>query len=205
MILAARTDREKSGHVSGAYINGGTVPRRPRSNFEMRILRLSLVIAFVAGTLAGCASVSTEVTVFDPAQKFPTAEHVAILFEFPPQPYVKVALIEAQGSIGGTESELLEDARKRARALGADAIVRLAVTATYYPPVPVYDPTYANLFYPRYRYYPFRSSYPPYWYSPFPNDGYRWIGGGDVQTLKAIAIRFTDDHAPAIAPQERAK
>jgi hypothetical protein len=171
----------------------------------MRMHTLSVVIALVAAILAACASVSTTVTVFDPAQKFPPAEHVAILFELPPQPYVKIALIEAQGSIGGSESELLEDARKRARALGADAIVRLAVTSTYYPPVPVYDPTYANLFYPRYRYYPYRSFYPPYWYSPYPNDGYRWIGGGNVQTLKAIAIRFTDDQAPAIPAPERAK
>ena len=168
--------------------------------FGMRVIGLfPLMLALVAALLAGCASVSTEVTVLDPTQKFAPTERVVILFDYPPQPYVQVALIEAKGSVGGSESALFEDARKRARALGADAIVRLEVTAIYYPPVPVYDPTYGNLFYPRYRYYPYRSFYPPYWYSPYPYDGYRWIAGGDAQTLKAMAIRYTDK-APAAAP-----
>ena len=167
---------------------------------DMRTLRLLLLLlALTAAALAGCASVSTEVTVLDPAQKFAPTEQVVILFDFPPQPYLKVALIESQGSVGGSESALFEDARKRARALGADALVRLEVTAIYYPPVPVYDPAYANLFYPRYRYYPFRTFYSPYWYAPYPYDGYRWIAGGDVQILKAMAIRYTDK-APAAAP-----
>jgi hypothetical protein len=160
------------------------------------------VFAFtlLAAALAGCASVSTEVTVLDPTQKFAPTEQVAILFDYPPQPYVKIALIEAQGNVGGSESALLEDARKRARVLGADAIVRLEVTTVYYPPVPVYDPGYANMFYPRYRYFPYHTFYyPPYGYSPYPYDGYRWIGGGDAQTLKAMAIRYTD-RAPAAAP-----
>ena len=157
-------------------------------------------LALLAISLAGCASVATEITVLDPAQKFAPTEHVVILFDYPPQPYVKIALIEAQGSIGGSEAELLEEARKRARALGADAVVRLEVTAVYRPPVRVYDPAYANMFYPRYR-YPFRSLYdPPYSFSPFPYDGYRWVGGGDVQTLKAVAIRYADKPAPAPPP-----
>jgi hypothetical protein len=180
-------------------MKAGTVRRRERSNFDMRAFNLlRLMLALTAATLAGCASVSTEVTLLDPAQNFAPTEQVAILYDYPPQPYVKVALIEAQGSVGGSESALLEDARMRARAIGADAIVRLEVTAVYYPPVPVYDPPYA--FYPRYRYYPYRTFYsPPYWYSPYPYDGYRWIGGGDVQTLKAMAIHYTDK-APAAAP-----
>jgi len=159
------------------------------------------ILALAVLTLAGCASVSTEITVLDPAQKFAPTEHVVILFEYPPQPYVKVALIEAQGLAGGSESEVLEEARKRARALGADAIVRLEVAAVYHPPVRVYDPAYSNMFYPYYR-YPYRSFYyPRYPYSPFPYDGYRWVGGGDVQTLKAVAIRYTDKAVPAAAPQ----
>ena len=159
-------------------------------------MRLSSILTYLCvllvATLAGCASVSTEVTVLDPARTFPPTEHVGILFEYPPQPHVKVALIEAQGSVGGSESELFEEARKRAGALGADAVVRLEVTAVYQPPVLVYDPAYANMFYPRYRYYPYHPFYPPYGYSAFPYDGYRWIGGGDVKTLKAMAIRFTE-------------
>ena len=154
---------------------------------------LLLILALAAATLAGCASVSTEVTVLDPAQKFAPTEQVAILFDYPPQPYVKIALIEAQGNVGGSESALFGETRKRARALGADAIVRLEVTAVYYPPVAVYDPGYANMFYPRYRYFPYYTFYsPPYGYSPYPYDGYRWSVGGDAQTLKAMAIRYID-------------
>jgi hypothetical protein len=163
----------------------------------MRLPATSALALLLFGVVfAGCASVSTEITVLDPAQKFAPTEHVGILFEYPPQPFVKIALIEAQGSVGGSESELFDDARKRARALGADAVVQLEITAVYVPPVPVYDPTYANMFYPRYRYYPYRSFYPPYWYSSFPYDGYRWTLGGEVKTLKAMAIRYTDS-APA--------
>ncbi len=73
---------------------------------------------------------------------------------------MKIALIEAQGIVGGSEAALLEEARKRGAALGADAIVRQEVTAFYQPPVLVYDPAYANMFYPRYR-YPYRSFYSP--------------------------------------------
>ena len=56
-------------------------------------MRLLLVLA--AAALAGCASVATDVTVFDQAQKFPPTDYAAILLDYPDQPYVKVALIEA--------------------------------------------------------------------------------------------------------------
>jgi hypothetical protein len=162
---------------------------------------LPLILALTATALAGCASVTTEITVLDPAHKFAPTEYVMLLLDYPPKPYVKIALIEAQGIVGGTEAALLEEARKRGAALGADAIVRQEVTAFYQPPVLVYDPAYANMFYPRYR-YPYRSFYYPYAYpyayAPFPYDGYRWVGGGEVQTLKAVAIRFTDERTPAV-------
>ena len=82
----------------------------------------------------------------------------------------------------------------RARQISPPFIVRAPRAQ---PPVLVYDPAYANMFYPRYR-YPYRSFYYPYAYAPFPYDGYRWVGGGEVQTLKAVAIRFTDERTPAV-------
>ncbi len=85
---------------------------------------------------------------------------------------------------------------KRAPSLGADALVRREVKAFYQPPVRVYDPTFASMFYPRYR-DPDRSFYPAYGFSPFPYE-YRWIGGGDVQILKAVAIRCIKSDAPAV-------
>jgi len=156
----------------------------------------ALAILFVAAGVAGCASVATQVTVLDPAHKFAPTQDAAILFDYPPEPYTKLALIESQGLVGGTESELLEDARRRATALGDNAVVRLEVKAVYYPPMPVYDPTYPNLFYSPQR-YPYRySGYPPYPYPLLPYDGYRLVGGGEAQMLKAMAIRYTEKAAP---------
>ena len=156
----------------------------------MRPLLARLAIALTIAALAGCASVATQVTLLDPARQYAPTQNVAILFDFPPQPYVKIALIEAQGTVGGSESELLEDARKKAQALGADAVVRLEVISVYQPPVRVYDPWYGDPFYWRYR-YPYRSPYLyPYAYGPYPYGEYRWIGGGNVQTLKAVAIKY---------------
>jgi hypothetical protein len=156
-------------------------------------MRSSLLPAFASAlaalVLAGCASVATDVTVFDQTQKFAPTENVMVLLEYPPQPYLKVAMIEAQGGYGGSEAELFEAARKRARALGADAVVRVEAHAFYQPPALVYDPMYA---YPYFLRYPYRTFYyPAYPFSPFPYDNYRWVGGGTVQTLKAVAIKFT--------------
>ena len=146
----------------------------------MRLLLARLAIALTIAALAGCASVATQVTLLDPAHQYAPTQNVAILFDFPPQPYVKIALIEAQGTVGGSESELLEDARKKAQALGADAVVRLEVTSVYQPPVRAYDPWYGDAFYWRYR-YPYRPSYfYPYSYGPYAYGEYRWIGGGKI-------------------------
>jgi hypothetical protein len=164
--------------------------------FSMRLpANLAFALALLAATLAGCASVATTVTLLDPAQKFAPTERVAILLEYPPQPHVKVAMIEARGMAGGSEAELLEDARRKAQAIGADAVVRLEVTAIYQPPVRVYDPWYGNPFYSRYRYPYGPFGYYPFAYGPYPYSDYRWVGGGEVQTLKAVAIRYTEDSA----------
>ena len=165
---------------------------------DMRITELlKLIPALAAVTLAGCASVATQVTPFDPAHKFAPTEHVVILFDYPPQPHVKIALIEAQGTLGGSEAAVLEEVRKRARALGADAVVRLEVNVHYQPPVRVYDPAYSSMYYSRYR-YPYRSFYGPgYPFSPYPYDNYRWVGGGNVQMLKAVAIKYAQEQPAA--------
>jgi hypothetical protein len=113
---------------------------------DMRQLLSALVIA----ALAGCASVATQIILLDPARPYAPTQNVVLLLDYPQQPHVKIALIEAQGMAGGSESELLEAARKKAQALGADAVVRLEVTSVYRPPVRVYDPWYGNPFYSRY-------------------------------------------------------
>lgn len=149
----------------------------------------------LAASILGCASVTTQVTVLDPAQRFAPTTSVAILDEFPQRAYQRIALIEAQGVLGGSEADLFEDARNKAQALGADAIVRLDVVTEYREPVPVYDPWYGMHLYRPYPYsgfyHPSPFAYGPYPYGGYPY-GYRWIGGGTIKTLKAVAIRYRD-------------
>ena len=65
----------------------------------MRITgKIGCVYVLLVAALGGCASVTTHVTLLDPAQKFTPTQNVAILLEMPPRPHVKLALIEAQGS-----------------------------------------------------------------------------------------------------------
>ena len=158
----------------------------------MRKLPSLFAVVLIIAALAGCASVATQVTLLDPALKYAPTQNVAILLDYPPEPHVKIALIEAQGMAGGSEAELLEDARKKAQALGADAIVRLEVHSVYQPPTRIYDPWFDYPIYSRNR-YPYRPfSMFPYAYGPFPfpHNEYRWVGGGNVQTLKAVAIKY---------------
>ena len=158
----------------------------------MRLIPLLLGFVLIVAVVAGCASVTTRVTLLDPALKYAPTQNVAILLDYPPQPHHKIALIEVQGMAGGSEAELLEEGRIKAQALGADAIVRLEVNSVYHPPRRVYDPWFDYPFYPRYRspYRPFPMY--PYGYDQFPfrYGEYRWVGGGNVQTLKAVAIKY---------------
>ena len=133
--------------------------------------------------ISGCAAVSTRVVHLDPSRTFAPSQRVEILLEKPRRPYVEIALLESRGAAGGGEAELLKDAREKARALGADAIVRLEIEKTIQPPTTIYDPPYSPFFFghPFHRY--------PYFYPPYYGE-YRVIGGGTVYTLKTLAIRY---------------
>ena len=157
------------------------------SNPHMSTIRSFIIAAALA--LAGCASVSTNIVELNPAQKYAPTVNVEVLLQKPARPHVEIALIESRG---GSEAELLNDAREKARALGADAIVRLEVERIYYAPLPVYDPWF-DPFWGYYR-YPFAPLGPyPYGWGP-----YRYVGGGFSYVLKTSAIRYTDrDTTPA--------
>ncbi|HUL41987.1 MAG TPA: hypothetical protein VLV32_08815 [Burkholderiales bacterium] len=157
------------------------------------VIQVAIGCSFVV--LAGCASVTSQVTVFDPTRHYAPTQNVVILLRFPQRPHTNIGLIEAKGTVGGSESELLEVAREKARALGADALVRLDVTSVYEPPLPVFYPGYGGpfLWCPGYRYGPYY--YPPYAYGPYPLGSYGWTEGGNVQTLKAVAIKYSADQA----------
>lgn len=142
-----------------------------------------IVAALAAPVIFGCSAVSTRIVPLDPALTFAPSQRVEILLEKPPRQYTQIALLESRGMVGGGESELLEDAREKARALGADAIIRLEVEKTVQQPVAIYDPIYSP-FFPHYSLYRYPYFFPPYY------GGYRVIGGGTLYTLRALAIKY---------------
>jgi hypothetical protein len=89
----------------------------------------------------------------DPALTFAPSQRVEILLEKPLRQYTQISLLESRGMVGGGEIELLEDAREKARTLGA-AVIRLDVEKTVQQPLAIYDPIYSPFFphYSQYRY-----------------------------------------------------
>lgn len=140
-----------------------------------------IIAALAAFLVSGCATVSTQVVRLEPGLQLAPSQGVEILFEKPQRLYREIALLESRGMAGDGEVALLQDAREKAQALGADAIVRLEVEKSVYPPVVVYDPFFSP-FYSRYELYPY--FYPPYFAD------YRVIPGGTVYTLKTLAIKY---------------
>jgi hypothetical protein len=138
--------------------------------------------------LAGCASVTTQVTLLDPSVARAPAQDVEILLEPATRPHVTIALIESRGIVGETEGELLEAARQEAARVGADAVVKLSVTRTVRPPLEIYDPVFSP-FYSRYALRAGTQWYPPYL------GHYRRVGGGEALTLTALAIKYDADAA----------
>lgn len=139
-------------------------------------------VAGLALLLAACATVSTQVVELNPAQRFAPTQHVEVLLQKPVRPHIDIALIESRG---GSEAELINDAREKARALGADAIVKTETEREYHPPVAVYDPWYDPFFWGHYRYRPFP-------FHPHPWGPYRAVGGGYSYTFKGVAIKYRD-------------
>lgn len=148
------------------------------------------LIASTLLVLAACASVSTQVVEFKPAQKYPPTQYVEVLLEKPPRAHVEIALIESHGV---SEAEMLNDARQKAGALGADAIFKLETERLYREPVAVYDPWYDPFYWGYYR-------HPAFGPLTHPWGPYRMVGGGYSYVLKAVAVKYIDPPAAALAP-----
>ena len=147
---------------------------------------MKTLIAIVAIVLAGCAP-TTSVVLLDPARQYAPSAGVEILLKAPERPYLEIAKLESSGVIGEPEPALLEDARKRAQEIGADAIIVIQSTSVYQPPVIVYEPwpAYLPWYHDRWRGY-------RYWYypPPFAYPEVMALPGGNVHTVRAIAIRY---------------
>jgi hypothetical protein len=125
----------------------------------------------------------------DPAKKYAPSDSVQILLKPPAKPYVEIAKLESTGMIGEPEPTVIEDARKRAREIGADALIVVDSSSVYQPPVLVYDPwpPYLPWYQDRWHRYHFGLYPPPYAYGLAPPP----LPGGNVHTVRSIAIRFT--------------
>jgi hypothetical protein len=150
----------------------------------MQTLRVLLLAS--ALFLSACATVSTRVVALNPAVQYPPTQYVEVLLERPPRPHNDIAMLEGRGF---SEAELLNDAREKAGALGADAIVRTEIRRIDHPPVALYDPWYDPFYwgYSRYRPYPM---------FPQPWGPYRMVGGASEYVLKAVAIKYQESVPP---------
>ncbi len=152
----------------------------------MRTLTISCLILL----LAGCGT-TTSVVLLDPAKPYAPTNSVAILLKPPAQPYIEIAKLESKGLPGEPETEVLEDARERAKQIGAQAIIVYDTASQYQPPVVIEDPWPPQLPWYHDRWYGYR-----YWFhpSPFayaPVD--RVLPGGQVYVVRSIAIRFSEE------------
>jgi hypothetical protein len=145
-------------------------------------------IAFIV-LVAGCSTM-TSVVVLDPAKQYRPTQKVAILLKPPATAYVEIAKLVSTGLPGEPETVLLEDARKRAAEVGADAIIVVETTSVYRPPVIVYEPWPPYLPWYRDRWRGYR-----YWYHPPPFPYFPEVTtfpGGNAYTVRAVAIKYLD-------------
>lgn len=150
----------------------------------------TLVIAGLMLLLCGCAT-TTHVVLLDPAVRHAPTASVAILLKPPTRAYVEIAKLESKGLPDEPESAVLEDARERAKQVGAHAIIVQEATRHYQPPVIIEDPWPPQLPWYHDRWFGYR-----YWFHPPPFAYYpadRVLPGGDVHVVRSIAIRFVDD------------
>ena len=146
-----------------------------------------IILIFVVAMLEGCES-TTSVVLLDPSKSYTASGTVEILLKAPDRPYVEIAKLESSGLIGEPEPQLLEDARTKAAAIGADAIIVVETSSIYQPPVIAYEPwpPYLHWYHDRWRGYRYWYFPPPYPYFPEPMS----LPGGNVVTVRSIAIKY---------------
>ncbi len=150
-------------------------------------MRCVLALLFTA-LLAGCGT-TTSVVMLDPARQYAPTGSVVILLKPPDKPYVEIAKLESRGVPGEPETSVLEDARERARQLGADAIIVQDSGAVYQPPLVMYDPwpPYLPWYHDRWYGYPYWHYPSPYLFGPQTHT----LPGGYAYTVRSIAIKFS--------------
>jgi hypothetical protein len=145
-----------------------------------------VIVLILTALLAACAT-TTSVVKLDPTKDYAPTAAVVILLKPPDKPYIEIAKLESRGVAGEPETSVLEDARERARQLGADAIIVQESAAVFQPPVVMYDPWPPYLPWYQDRWY----GYPWHFQSPFMFGPQAYtLPGGYAYTVRSIAIKF---------------
>lgn len=80
---------------------------------------------------SGC--VTTNVDLTDPEASYQSTSEVELLFEEPSRPYKVIALIEGNGSTRRKQSLVFDKILKKAKKIGAHAIIPIDSNIQYYP------------------------------------------------------------------------
>jgi len=116
---------------------------------------------FIAFYITGCAS--TSVVILDEADKYAPSTSVQILENIPDESFKAIARLETRGAVGQGIPKLLEDMRKKAKEIGADAIIPTEEGKEKVEQGIIYNP----------------------WLG-----GYQTIGGGNQPIVRGYAIIF---------------
>lgn len=147
----------------------------------------ALLLAGLILVLSGCGT-TTSVLLLDPAVRHAPTSSVAILLKSPARAYVEIAKLESKGLPDEPETAVLEDARERAKQVGAHAIIVQESTSHYQPPVIIEDPWPPQLPWYHDRWFGYRHWFHPPPFAYYPAD--RVLPGGQVYVVRSIAIRF---------------
>lgn len=104
---------------------------------KFRFFSKFIHFAFVALWLSAC--VSSTAVMRDDSIKLPKTPSAEILYEKPQRPFVIIATLETRGARGVSLPEILEDMRKKAKAIGADAIIPTQDVSEHVGPSFIYN------------------------------------------------------------------
>ena len=97
------------------------------------------ILLFLAWSFSGC--VSSKAVMRDDSLKFPKTRYAEILTEKSEKPHVVIATLETRGTRGISLPEILEDMRKKAKEIGADAIIPTQDVSEYQGSTFIYNPS----------------------------------------------------------------
>lgn len=96
----------------------------------MRVCNFALLCIVLIGA---CGCVTASVDLANPSKSYKPTKYVQFLIEKPSRPYKVIAIINGDGSPNRKQSLVFKKVEKKAREIGAQAIVPLNSSLTYFP------------------------------------------------------------------------